>query len=506
MRYISALILILTVSISKAQSGAADLYELAKTYEEQCIFETALEKYLETKEKKSYFKDTEYKIKLLQLAAGEDRDTPLEELYELKESAGSDDELFQLHLGRIHDQRYEFEKALEAWDSFLNSAYRITGKQRDLTEELVKATKIKIEAFANPDEYEIHQLEAPINTEAAELSPTYFKAKEELLFASSRETIAGDAETFKIFHAIGQDGNWHDISVVNILGEFERSTANIEAVNEDGKLFMYSPEKGGDLFYSETRNDTWLLPVEFDSKVSNTHLESHFFINEHEDRIIFASDKQAKKKGLDLYQSFKDVKTGDWTKPKPFAEIINSEFEEDSPYLTPDEHTLYFSSDGHSSIGGYDIFKTELDSVTLQWSEPVNMGFPINSPDDDIHFKMNNDKQSGYFSSNRLHSKGDFDIYFFFEISKIKIEGKVYDKASSMLLTDVEVIFTPSKYEDEKFKSKTNSRGVYKMNIIDNETYNVEIKRGDEVLFEDKFEIHETGALTTLFLKDFIIK
>jgi len=505
MKYLLASILAFSSFIAIAQNSARELYEIAQVYEERGEFDKALENYIDAEAKKSDFKNSKYKIKLLQLAAGDDRQEGLEELFELKENQSEDDEMYLLHLGRIYDQRYEFRKALENWDAFLNSAYRLSDRQRETAEALIKQTKKKVDAFANPDNYEIHQLDEPINSEAAELSPTYFRDKEELLFASSRESLDTDEEVFKIYHAIGEDGNWHNISVVNILGEFERSTANIEAVNEDGKLFMFSKEKGGDLFYSETRNDTWLLPVEFDSKISNTHLESHFFINEHEDRIIFASDKEQRKKGLDLYQSFKDVKTGDWTKPRPFAGIINSEMDEDSPYLTADEHTLYFSSNGHGSIGGYDIFKTELDPTTLEWSEPENVGFPINSPDDDIHFKMNDDQKSGYFSSNRLRSKGDFDIYFFFEITKVKIEGRVFDRALKQKLVDAEVVFTPSRYEDEKFRAPTNSNGTYSTSIISNETYNVEIFHQGKLVFQDQLEIHETDTdLNTIHLKDFI--
>ncbi len=505
MRFLIALIPFFIVSIASAQETVSESYELGKAYEERGDFVSALEKYLIVSDKKSSYKSVEYKLKLLTMASGKDRYEPLDDLIALHDEQGSKDEMYQLHLGRIYDQRYQFQEALDSWDAYLNGAYNLTGRQKEVAERLINQTRKKQEAFANPDNYEIHQLPSPINSEGAELSPTYFKAKEELLFASSRESVFGDEEVFKIFHAKGEDGNWSDISVVNILGTFDRNTANIEAVNEDGKLFMFSSDKGGDLYYSESRDNAWLLPVEFDSKISNTHLESHFFINEHEDRIIFASGKEARKKGLDLYQSFKDVGTGDWTKPRPFASVINSELDEDSPYLSADEHTLYFSSNGHGSIGGYDIFKTELDSTTLTWSEPENLGFPINSPDDDVHFKINPDMSSGYFSSNRLHSKGDFDIYFFFEITKVEIEGRVFDRAAREKLVGVEVIFTPSGYEDEKFRAITDERGIYRTDIISDEIYKVEVVQDGEVIFEDTFEIHATGTeLNTLHLKDFI--
>ena len=97
--------------------------------------------------------------------------------------------------------------------------------------------------------------------------------------------------------------------------------------------------------------------------------------------------------------------------------------------------------------------------------------------------------------------------YFYFEISKVKIEGKVFDETTRQLLSDVEVVFTPSKYEEEKFRSNTSGRGVYQMEIISDEIYRVEIKRGNKVLFTDRFEIHEVGGnYSTTHIKDFMIR
>ena len=494
------------VQISLGQQSAAELYELATIYEERGEFDKALKNYLAAKGKRNSIREVNYKILALELALGERREESLDQLIEFRDTDGKEDELYPYYLGKAYDYRYEFQKASETYESLLNGARSLSNTHEEIVKEALTLTKRKMEAFANPDNYEIQQLPAPINSQFAELSPTYFKEKHELLFASSRASYDGD-EKFDIYHAKGDAADWSDISTVPVLGQFDRSTANIEVVDEDGKLFLFNPVKGGDLFYSETTDGAWETPKEFDSKITSTYLESHFFINEHEDRIIFASAKNAKKTGLDLYQSFKDPETGKWTKPAPFANVINSEFDEDSPYLTHDEKTLYFSSNGHNGIGGYDVFKSEFDVATSTWSEPENLGFPINSPEDEIHFKINADGKSGYFSSDRLHTLGDFDIYFYFEISKVKIEGKVFDETSQRLLSDVEVVFTPSKYEEEKFRSKTSSRGVYKMEIISDEIYRVEIKRDDKVIFIDQFEIHEVGGdYSTTHIKDFMIR
>lgn len=494
--------LFLTIAYSGySQSEVEDRYAFALELEEEALFMGALEEYTIVFEKDNSYKNVAFKKELLEMSQGQKRGKPLDELLALGTTQSS---TFLLHLGRIYDHRYEFDKALESWNSFLNSADTPSDAQKELVQEWIIATKVKKTAFANPDDFEIHQLESPINSEFAELSPTYFKEKNELIFASSRNSNA-DYETFQIFHSINTDGSWGDVTHVKVLGEFERNTANIEVVDDDGKLFLFDPLNGGDLFYSETKDGIWLEPVEFDSKISNTHLESHFFINEHEDRIIFASDKQRKLKGLDLYQSFKDPNNDKWTKPQPFASIINSDLDEDSPYLTHDEHTLYFSSNGHGSIGGFDVFKTELDPNTLTWSEPENLGFPINSPDDEIHFKINSDGQSGYFSSNRLHTKGDYDIYFYFGIEKVKLEGKVVDLSTKNRLANVDIVFTPSQYEDEKFRASTDSKGNYATELIANETYVVEIRDGDNLIYKGNFTV-DNEALASIHIKDFIIE
>lgn len=360
----------------------------------------------------------------------------------------------------------------------------------------------------NPDYYEIHLLEEGINSTRAELSPVFFADKEELLFLSNRDD--SNLSNYQIYHTV-HEGNreWSVPTVVEGVGSFTRNNSNIEVVDEDGRLFQFRTDKGGDLFYSEpteSRNG-WSSPKDFDSKISSTHLSSHFFINEHEDRIIFAKDEGTRKdENLDLFQSFKDPETGDWSKPAPFASNINSEYNEDSPYLSPDETKLYFASDGHNTMGGYDIFVSELDPESLTWSEPENLGFPINSPDDEIHFKMNPDQVSGYFTSNRLNTLGDYDIFFFWEIHTVKIKGRVIDGATGEPVTDARIFFRPVAYTDLYYFSPLDDQGQYLTSVTAEDVFVIEIKMDDGTIIElDQFEIHETGGTNTTYIKDFYL-
>ena len=334
----------------------------------------------------------------------------------------------------------------------------------------------------------------------------FFADKEELLFLSNRDALYSDK--FDVYHTIHEGGRkWSQPTLVGNIGTFTRNNSNIEVVAEDGRLFQFRVDKGGDLFYSEPADSKngWSVPVEFDSKISSTHLGSHFFINQHEDRIIFAKNVGNKKdEHLDLFQSFKNPETGSWSKPAPFALNINSEYNEDSPYLSPDETKLYFASDGHEPMGGYDIFVSEFDPETLRWSDPENLGFPVNSPDDELHFKLNPDLVSGYFTSNRLNTIGDHDIFFFWEIHTVRIKGRVIDRVTGLPVTNARIFFRPLAYTDLYYFSTIDENGQYQTSVTAEDVFKVEIKKDDgTVTALEPFEIHATGGANTTYIKDF---
>ena len=434
------------------------------------------------------------------------REKSVDVLLSYEKTRGRTDKFYYYWLGRAYMRKYKFEEAIASFDKFNNiKAY----KSKEIIDEVNRFRDWAIrskEFFELPDEYEITPLDGDINSPYSELSPVFFEETNELLFTSNRKSDGkGKDEVFHVYHSIKNGDRWDTPTQVAILGEFPRKQANIEVVNSDGKLFIFRDEKGGDLFFSHpTTTGKWSEPEEFDSKISNTHLEAHFFINQSEDRIIFASDKDGKSKGLELYESYKDG-TGNWTKPEPLDDIINSEYDEDSPFLSSDGKTLYFSSNGHNTLGKYDVFKSVYDDATGRWSEPINMGFPINTPDDETNFKMNDDGRSGYFSSDRYNSKGEHDIYFFWEISKVTIGGKIIDKNTNKPIVGAEIKFHPSEYDDESFVAYTDRQGNYSTEIISDETFRVEILEDLKVVHNDNYVTKATQGKSVQLKKDFLI-
>jgi outer membrane protein OmpA-like peptidoglycan-associated protein len=149
-----------------------------------------------------------------------------------------------------------------------------------------------------------------------------------------------------------------------------------------------------------------ILP--FAIEASSNHWDGdHVFANDNS--IIFSSDRPGGYGGRDLYYATKD--NGIWQTPNNLGPKINTEYDEASPFLAKDGRTLYFSSDGLSSMGGYDIYKAFFNDSSRTWQSAENLGVPINSSSDDKDFFLDEGGLKAYFCSNRIEGLGGFDLY-----------------------------------------------------------------------------------------------
>ncbi|MCB9363253.1 MAG: PD40 domain-containing protein [Flavobacteriales bacterium] len=152
-------------------------------------------------------------------------------------------------------------------------------------------------------------------------------------------------------------------------------------------------------------------PDEFKTKLDLKKNETSLIhLGDQPKMVIFSSYGNDGKTGKDIYRVVK-LPNGEWSKPAPIGDGINTKFDEDYPFLHPDGRTLYFSSKGYNSMGGYDIFKSVLNPETGQWSFPENLDFPINTPDDDILFISDIDNELAFFASSRASMQGELTVY-----------------------------------------------------------------------------------------------
>ena len=151
-------------------------------------------------------------------------------------------------------------------------------------------------------------------------------------------------------------------------------------------------------------------PDEFKTKTDLKKNETSIIhLGDQPTMVVFSSYGNDAKNGKDIFKVVK-LPNGEWSNPSQFPKI-NTKFDEDYPFLHPDGKTLYFSSKGYNSMGGYDIFKSTLDPATGEWSFPENLDFPINTPDDDILFISDIDNELAYFASSRASKQGELTVY-----------------------------------------------------------------------------------------------
>jgi hypothetical protein len=164
---------------------------------------------------------------------------------------------------------------------------------------------------------------------------------------------------------------------------------------------LFSSKKKGSVFQK-------VIPL---SEQINKKIEHSGSVSEEGNTIFFVrKDKENEEEKTDIYMS-RMLPSGAWGEPQKLNDNVNSPYNEDFPYLAIDGKTLYFSSEGHNSIGGYDLYKSVWNSETNNWSKAVNLGFPINTTDDDRSISISADNSVGYISAIRPGGYGDLDIY-----------------------------------------------------------------------------------------------
>jgi outer membrane protein OmpA-like peptidoglycan-associated protein/tetratricopeptide (TPR) repeat protein len=195
---------------------------------------------------------------------------------------------------------------------------------------------------------------------------------------------------------------------VGLVLNTPKHDAVVSLSHDEKKLFTYKDDK---VFISELNNDgSWSGPTVLSETINpKKGYQPHASLSADGNTLYFSSERKEGKGKLDLYRS-KKQSDGTWGPAENLGDVINTQENEDSPYITPDGTYLYFSSKGHNSIGGYDIFRAKINpDGTFQ--KPENLGIPINSGADDIFYLPTKKGNAAYFASSRKDGLGDMDIY-----------------------------------------------------------------------------------------------
>jgi outer membrane protein OmpA-like peptidoglycan-associated protein/tetratricopeptide (TPR) repeat protein len=323
----------------------------------------------------------------------------------------------QYYLGRLEHLHANWDKAITAYRAYLTILNTNPSDNRDKIADMNRKIQECVtgkELQKNPQRVFIDNLGAPVNTSDPEYAPLITADESEVIFTSRRATSTGgkldpDNQYYEDLYQTNYiSGKW--TPPVNmgkpINGEDHDATAGL---SPDGqKLYIYRNPHGGDLYECELQGDHWTEPEHMNKNINSEGHESSVSLSFDGKKLYYISDKEGGIGNRDIWFSTMDPK-GKWGPSTNMGAPINTIYGEEGVFVHPDGKTIYFSSQGHNTMGGYDIFKSEFKDG--KWGEPENLGWPINGPDDDVFFVISANGKHGYFAANKADGQGEKDIY-----------------------------------------------------------------------------------------------
>lgn len=340
------------------------------------------------------------------------------DLFSSKESRAPIDSYY--YLARCYHLAKEIDLAKKYFNIFLESA---TKKDPLIpkAELALKQCDVAKVFLAIEKDYEVINLGPQINTKDPEYAPAISLDGQALYYTSRR--LRKDSSNIHIKEPMtnmylediyvsfkNDEGEWSDAELLDFCLP-ERNDATVAVSSDERRIYVYRDDEGnGDIFYSDFEDGRFkeVSPVDIEG-VNTESWEPHITVSLDGKAKYFSSDRPGGFGGRDLYRIVK-LPDGSWSLPQNLGPSINSEHDEDAPFIALDNKTLYFSSNGEKSMGGFDIFISVLDAEG-QWSDPINLGYPLNSMSDDIYYTTTADGKLGYMSSYRPGGYGEKDIY-----------------------------------------------------------------------------------------------
>ena len=351
-----------------------------------------------------------------------------------------------------------------------------------------------------------------INSTFSDYSPVISADGSVLMFASRRSVtekeIAKKKESME--HIFESDYNaktkkWSAPKMLSAtINQESRMNCPLALSNDGQEMFIYRDDskKNGDIWETTLSGEDWNEPVKLSEPVNSKYHESKASLAPDGRTLYFVSDRPGGLAGRDIYVCTRDS-AGHWGAATNLGAPINTAEDEEGVFIHPDGKTLYFSSKGHGGFGGYDIFRS--DFINGAWSEPVNLGEPINTPDDDVFFVLGADGKTGFYSSSRKGGMGEQDIYqvTFTPIKVNKknswprltlLKGVVIDEVTSKPVeATIEITDIEKKTLVTKLTSNS-STGNFMVSLPAGKNYGINVSAPGYLFHSENFNLPDTAA------------
>lgn len=494
----------------------ADKFYLGKT---EGTYLLAVEYYLEAYNYNPYNPELNYKIGVSYLGSilRANSLSYLETAYKLKPEVASD---IKYQLARANHFNYKFDEAIQFYTEYLDnlSSTEKRTMKKTIEKYIEECNNGKI-LMENPTDAEITNISS-VNSIYPDYCPVISADESMMIFTSRRlettggETDKNDGQYYEdIYVSYNIDDEWQIPENIGKPLNTKYHDATVGLAPDGQSMLIY---RNGDLYICYLKGDNWTEAELLPEAINTEDVENSACFSNDANSIYFTRGKtiNPETSNGDIYYSKKN-KRGDWTRARKLNTTINTKYDEDGVFMHPDGRTLYFSSKGHNSMGGYDIFYTTLQDDD-KWSEPVNLGYPINTPDDDVYFVLSADAKHGYYSSVKNDTQGFTDIYLVnYDIEKPEItdtlvaetdtlivekkkvhevrltivKGIVYDAVS---LDPVEAsieIYDNELNEEISYQTSNSKTGKYLVSLPSGKNYGLVVKAENYLFHSENFDI-----------------
>lgn len=420
MRYLIILLSIIlftsTHSFSQRHEFVPDgSLKAARGYFQYQNFKDALAEYLKLSEEDSTNLEYHHNIGLCYLYTNIDKSKAIPYLEWVVAQEKFDPNAWY-DLGRAYQYTNRYNDAREAFNKFISS------REKDMNPISAKR-QLEIcdnaEALmSKPINISIENMGAEINSPYPEYNPFILQDESYLVYVSKRPSNLGgwiDYDGFNtsdIYHSQKNNTVWKKgRGISNTINTY--LVEEIVGMSPDGEImFVYMDNEFAmaDVFYSEKRGRSYKRPEALGPYVNAKSFEGAACISQNKKILFFSSNREDSKGGMDLYMSYQ-LPNGEWGEPSNLGATINTEYDEDFPYLAPDGETFYFASTGHNSMGAYDIFKCTWDKKNKSFSKPKNLGYPINNAEDNTSISFSESGRHAYIAAALPGGYGELDIY-----------------------------------------------------------------------------------------------
>jgi outer membrane protein OmpA-like peptidoglycan-associated protein/tetratricopeptide (TPR) repeat protein len=431
------------------------------------------------------------------------------------------------YFGRAYHLNMQWDKAIQEYEAYGKLIAGTAEEKKSDIEKRIKECKngialmedtVRIRKLPDSLQYHIKNLGPEINSAFPDYRPVISADESVMYFTSRRDNTTGgeiDRNEGKYYEDIYfsnfENGTWTEAkNLGNPINRSNQHDATCALAVDGQRLFIYIDDTyngSGNIYECILNGHTWSEPKKLPGSINSKYHESSASLSPDGKTLYFCSENPINNTAIGTHDIFKSMLNakGEWSTPENLGTTLNTVFDERTVFIHPDGKTLYFSSQGHNSMGGYDLFKSVYNDSSKRWSDPVNLGFPINSADDDVDFVVSASGKHAYYSTIRPEGLGEKDIYRITlpadtTVYLTLIKGIITDESNNPVGATLQIVDSRTGKLISKQESNT-ATGKFLVSLPAGKNYKVKISAEGYEADEEVFNIPKGEKFKELDLR-----